>query len=181
KSLTYLTDCQPIMLDEQTFLVGEDGWGDGTHGDFANSHVQLNDFRLIKDFRQLQGDQWLSEMVRLGEESADRLSQKLNELSSEARKLFVLTHVPPYRKACLYEGLPADDDWAPFFVCGQIGDVLSRFAATRTDLQINVLCGHTHHRGDILIAPNLRVRTAAAEYAHPRIEQVIETTKTDAH
>lgn len=40
------------------------------------------------------------------------------------RDVIVATHVPPYRESCWYEGKISDDNWAPFFVCGQVGEVL---------------------------------------------------------
>ena len=42
-------------------------------------------------------------------------------LPDDTRSVIVLTHVPPFREACWYQGHTTDDHWAPFFVCGEVG------------------------------------------------------------
>lgn len=39
-------------LDNNTFLIGQDGWADGRLGDYQNSSVVLNDSRMIADLFQ---------------------------------------------------------------------------------------------------------------------------------
>ena len=39
-------------LDNDTFLIGQDGWADGRLGDYQNSRVVLNDSRMIADLFQ---------------------------------------------------------------------------------------------------------------------------------
>ncbi|KAA5547050.1 metallophosphoesterase [Roseiconus nitratireducens] len=173
-SLVYLTDCRPVPLGDGSYLVGEDGWGDGTEGDYLNSPVRLNDFRLIAEFQNSDPSDWPSLMKREGAQSADRLSVKLDALPDDAKHILVATHVPPFREACWYEGQTTDDAWAPFFVCGQIGRVLRQFAQRHPERELTVLCGHTHHGGTAQIEPNLRVHTGAAEYGCPRIERVMQ-------
>ncbi|QEF96080.1 Calcineurin-like phosphoesterase superfamily domain protein [Stieleria maiorica] len=173
-SLCYLTDAGPVELTPGQFLTGEDGWGDGTEGDYENSPVRLNDFVAIDDFRQVDPIRWPRLMREQGAQSAERLRQKLLALPASADRVIVATHVPPFRDACWYEGQTTDDFWAPFFVCGQVGSVLKRFAFERPEIHLTVLCGHTHHAGTAQLAPNLVVQTAAAEYGAPRVEQVLE-------
>ena len=171
--LHYLTDTTAVQLAERVFLVGEDGWGDATEGDFEGSPIRLNDFRLIEDFRSADPGHWKQQLQQLGAESADRLSAKLDALPSDTRHALVITHVPPYRDACWYEGKTTDDNWAPFFVCGQVGRVLRRASESRPECQFTVLCGHTHHAGVAIIASNLVVHTGAADYGHPDIEGLV--------
>lgn len=173
-SLCYLTDTPPIELVPGQFLIGEDGWGDATEGDYENSIVRLNDFACIKDFTRVDPISWPRLLREQGAESAERLREKLNALPPDAKQVIVATHVPPFREACWYEGKTTDDHWAPFFVCGQAGKVLQHHAADNPSLQLTVLCGHTHHGGVAEIAPNLIVYTAAAEYGAPAVERVIE-------
>ncbi len=171
--LVYLTDCSPIELDPGRYIVGDDGWGDATEGDFENSHVRLQDFRLIDDFLQIQPSDWKRRLQELGRESAQRLEVKLDSLPSRAKDVLLVTHVPPLRESCWYLGRTTDDHWAPFFVCGQIGQMLVRAAAANPHRQFTVLCGHTHHAGVAKIASNLIVYTGAAEYGKPDIEAEI--------
>ena len=71
-------------------------------------------------------------------------------------------------------GKTTDDNWAPFFVCGQVGAVLEEFSAMRPDLHLTVLCGHTHHDGVAKLSANLTVHTGAAEYGQPDLEGLLD-------
>ena len=174
ESLHYLTDQSAARLAEGVYLVGEDGWGDGIEGDYENSSIRLNDFDLIEDFRGAGADAWKEQIRGLGKECAQRLAEKLIEIPSEAKQVVVVTHVPPYREACWYEGRTTDDNWAPFFVCRQIGDVLTEVAEANPHVSYNVLCGHTHNDGIAKMRDNLIVYTGGAIYGAPDIEGVFE-------
>lgn len=173
-TLCYLTDSSAIELTDASFMVGEDGWGDGTVGDYENSPVRLSDFQLIKDFHRADPISWPRLLRDQGAESADRLRSKLAALPDSTRDVLVATHVPPFRESCWYEGKTTNDDWAPFFVCGQVGAVLKQFAFEHPQVRTTVLCGHTHHGGTAEMLPNLVVHTAAADYGAPRVERVLE-------
>ena len=167
RGVDYLTDSAAVPLADGVYLVGEDGWGDATCGEFDASPVRLQDFVWIRDFSRKPPDMWRETMDRLGRQSATRLRPKLNAIPAEAKEIIVATHVPPFRESCWYEGQTTDDDWAPFFVCGHVGDVLRSFAGQRPATTITVLCGHTHHGGVAPIANNLTVHTASADYGRP--------------
>src|SRR5690606_7830451 len=144
-----------------------------TEGDYARSKVRLNDFHLIDDFRQADPAQWPSMLSELGRQSAVRLSGKLEAALRAGTQVLVVTHVPPFRDACWYEGHTTDDHWAPFFVCGQTGRALRQAAQQHPSAKLEVICGHTHHGGVAEIHDNLRVTTAGAEYGDPALASVI--------
>lgn len=171
--LNYLTDTQPIALTGHSYILGDDGWGDATQGDYDRSPVRLNDFRLIADFREVSPRTWKQRLRCEGLASAERLTQKLEALPEDAQQVLVITHVPPFREACWYQGHTTDDWWAPFFVCGAVGDALSAFTRSRPQTQLTTLCGHTHHGGVAQMSSNHRVYTGAAEYGVPRVEAVV--------
>jgi len=171
--LHYLPDLPPVQLAPGIVMVGEDGWGDATEGDYARSRVRLNDFRLIDDFRQAAPPQWPSMLAELGRQAAMRLGSQLEVALGDGQQVLVVTHVPPYREACWYEGQTTDDHWAPFFVCGQTGVVLRRAAQQHLTAKLEVICGHTHHGGVAEIRGNLTVTTAGAEYGAPALAGVI--------
>lgn len=172
--LTYLTDSGPIIPKKGFAIVGEDGWGDATQGDYEGSIVRLNDFALIEDFRQSDPSTWQSILQEQGRQSAERLRHKLSSLPNDTDHVLVATHVPPFREACWYEGKTTNDDWAPFFVCGSVGELLKEVAASTPDRQYTVLCGHTHHDGDAKILSNLHVHTGYSRYGTLDIESLIE-------
>lgn len=172
--LNYLTDSAALDCGADTFLIGEDGWGDAVEGDYDGSIVHLNDFRLIDDFRLVDPSRWKTLLREQGEASAERLAEKLSRLPDSARHVLVATHVPPFREACWYEGRTTDDHWAPFFVCGSVGRTLRRASESRPACQFTVLCGHTHHGGVAELTANLKVHTGSAEYGHPAAQGWIE-------
>ncbi len=174
RRLIYLADCQPIQLCESVFLIGDDGWGDGTIGDYEGSSIRLRDFTMIDDFVHMPPEHWRDQLRQLGLESAERLRSKFDNVPAGAKDVIVLTHIPPFREACWYEGRTADDMWAPFFVCGEVGRVLQAVASERIGLRITVLCGHTHHDGVATIADNLVVHTGASAYGMPAVEAIID-------
>jgi predicted phosphohydrolase len=171
--LHYLTNQSAIELQPGVFLLGEDGWGDATEGDYESSPVRLNDFRLIEDFWQSDCSRWKGLLQRLGAESAARLEAKLEAIPASAQQVIVITHVPPFREACWYQGHTTDDSWAPFFVCGSVGRVLQRHAAARPQCRLTVLCGHTHNAGSAQPGANLVVYTGAADYGQPQVEALL--------
>ena len=172
--LHYLTALMPIELSPGVFLVGEDGWGDATLGNYEDSPIRLNDFALIKDFKDADPSEWKSLLQEQGKLSATRLREKLDAVPNSASHVFVATHVPPFRDSCWYMGKTTDDNWAPFFVCGQIGQALMDHSAKQPDRNVTVICGHTHHDGVAKMRENLVVHTGAADYGHPSIEATIE-------
>ncbi|KAA1261664.1 Calcineurin-like phosphoesterase superfamily domain protein [Rubripirellula obstinata] len=168
--LVYLTDSQPIELATNTYLIGDDGWGDAVEGNYETSFVRLNDFKRIDDFRDLASDHWKQKLIELGQQCADRLSSKLDQIPGDAAHVLIATHVPPFCEACWYEGKTTDENWSPFFVCGAVGRVLREFAASHPSINVTVICGHTHHDGIAKIANNLIVHTGAATGGVPEIE-----------
>ena len=47
-----------IELTPTTALVGHGCWGDGGYGDFLNSHIMLNDWKVIEELKQWQRGPW---------------------------------------------------------------------------------------------------------------------------
>ena len=171
--LHYLTDLPPIELSPGVFLIGEDGWGDATVGDYERSPIRLSDFELIEEFKNSNPGRWKRMLQEQGQLSAARLSSKLDALPESATQVLVATHVPPFRESCWYMGKTTDDDWAPFFVCGQIGEALLTHCKNHRQQNVTVLCGHTHHDGVATMRKNLIVHTGAAQYGQPSIEALV--------
>ena len=86
-----------------------------------------------------------------------------------------LTHVPPFREACWYDGRISNDEWLPHFTCKATGDAIREAAERHPERQIEVLCGHTHGAGTAEILPNLVVYTGGAEYGEPAVQSIIAT------
>lgn len=171
--LHYLTDLSAMQISAGTYLLGEDGWADGTVGNYDTSTIHLNDFERIGDFKASAQSTWKQQLHDIGRASATRLRTKLEQLPTDTQQVLVLTHAPPFREACWYEGKTTDDNWAPFFVAGQVGNTLLDFSQLRPECKMTVLCGHTHHAGVAKMNANLQVHTGAAISRQPGIEATI--------
>ena len=175
--LQWLPACGPVKLGEDVALVGHGGWGDARLGNFDRSDVKsfLSDHALIRELRRidLTDVELKSKLMGLGDDAAGSLRKALTGVSAY-RKIIVLTHVPPFRESCWHEGAISNDDWLPHFTCKAVGDVLHDVATSNPGQEFLVLCGHTHSGGDTKILPNLEVRTGAADYGRPDIQDVIE-------
>ena len=101
-------------------------------------------------------------------------AEVLTEALQMAPNVVLVTHVPPFREACWYEGILSDDNWAPHFSCGAVGRVLLQQMQNHPQANLLVLCGHTHGSGTAEILPNLQVLTGGAKYGHPVIQRIWE-------
>ena len=171
-NLHWLPACDVVELTQTTCLVGHGGWGDGRLGDYARSSVRLNDFRLIRDLAGLETSGLHNKLMHLGDEAAAYIEAKLLEALGRYQHIILLTHVPPFKEACLYQGRIGNDEWLPHFTCKAMGDVLIRLMLAHSDRQLTVYCGHTHHSGRISILPNLDVFVGSARYGAPEIQGV---------
>ncbi len=172
--LTYLSQASVVPLTPTTALIGHDGWGDGRLGDYARSTVRLNDHLLIDELTGLDRAGLLDELHRLGDEAAEHLRRVLPAALASHERVLCLTHVPPFVEACWHEGKTSDDNWAPFFTCKAVGDVLKTVMAGRADRHLTVLCGHSHGAGTAQILPNLRVLTGRADYGRPEVQPIVK-------
>lgn len=172
--LTYLSTTELVELTPTTVLIGHDGWGDGRYGNYYLSPVRLSDQELIADFQNLDRNAVLDTLHALGDEAAQYLRERLDHALASYRHVICLTHVPPFKEACWYQGKMGNDDWLPYFACQAVGKVLLNAASTRPDCLITVLCGHTHHAGFVQLRPNLRVITGSAEYGAPGIQETFD-------
>lgn len=164
-------------LSGKIILVGQDGWADGRFGDYQNSRVAINDSRMIADFFQakiLGKFPLLEKMQELADKDAMQLKSDLHlAVSKNPEKVIVLTHVPPFKEACMHMGKISDDDWLPYFSCKVIGDVLMEVANENPSIDFLVLCGHTHSESNYQPLSNLLVKAGRAEYRYPQVQEVI--------
>ena len=162
-----------MPLTDAACLVGHDTWGDGRLGNAAGSPVILNDFLLIQELASLDRPALLGRLNALGDEAAAHLAGQLPAALANFAHVYVLVHVPPFREACWHEGRISDDDWLPFFTCRAVGDVLAAAMRQHPERRMTVLCGHTHSPGAAQVSPNLEVKTGAARYGSPRVQEVL--------
>jgi 3',5'-cyclic-AMP phosphodiesterase len=170
----WLVKSGAMLLSDEAALVGHDGWGDGRLGSYATSTVMLNDYMLIGELVHPNKFVRLRKLEALGDETADHFRQWVPAAAQRRKRIFVATHVPPFRDACWHQGSVSDDNWLPHFSCRASGDALLAIADEFEDVTFTVLCGHTHGEGYVRMRPNLEVFTGGAEYGFPKLQRVFE-------
>jgi predicted phosphodiesterase len=172
--LTHLPNAGVIPLTASTALVGHDWWGDNRYDGYATTPVKLNDLVHIKELTGFAPTKVLQYLMHLGDEAASYLREILPRAFQQYQNIILLTHVPPLRESCWYQGQVNNDEWRPFFACQTVSEVLRMIMQTRPHSRLTVYCGHTHNSGTTLVLPNLKVFTGAAEYGTPQVNAVIE-------
>ncbi len=167
--MALLDGAAPESLGDGIWLVGAGGWGDGRAGGAARP-VPLNDEELIGELSQAKVQGRLGDLLgRLGRESAAELASSLERVPAGARRVLVLTHVPPFPGAAWYRGRPSEPAYQQRFCWVAGGETLLDFVVARPEVEVVVLCGHTHGGGFLRVSPGLSVITAPTDYGAPRL------------
>jgi len=174
--LCWLSEAGVIPLTERTALIGHDSWADGRLGLKSQSTFRLNDYAMIRDFGEMNLAQRFAKLNALGDTAADYLRKTLSEALTRFDEVLLLTHVPPFREACIYEGAISSDNALPHFSCKAVGDMLVASMEQHPGKQLHVLCGHTHSPAEVRIRPNLLVEAGQAEYYTPKLQRIIEVS-----
>lgn len=172
--LHWLPETGVVPLSNRWAMIGHDGWADARLGDYLGSMVMMNDYLLIDEFRGLDKAARWRQLQSQAEVAADYLRRTLPAALDERENVLVLTHVPPFRDACWYDGRISDDEWLPHFSSQAAGQALLAAAADHPRQRILALCGHTHGRGRCWPLSNLEVRTGGALYGEPELQEIIE-------
>ncbi|MFO0904647.1 MAG: metallophosphoesterase [Pirellulales bacterium] len=170
--LVYLSRRGPIRLAPQVGLIGHDGWADARYGDYVNSAVMLNDYRLIRELAPFDKASRQRALRSLGDEAAAHVRSVLPDALALYRRVVFATHVPPLLEACWHEGRLSDDEWSPHFTCKAIGDALLEIMDQHPRNQLTVLCGHTHGVGECRPRDNIEIFTGGAAYGAPQVQRV---------
>lgn len=171
--LNWLSASGAVELTENTGLIGHDGWSDGRLGQGERSQVLLNDYFYIREFKNLSHHDRFGMLNRLGDQAAKYFMDLLAAAAERFGNLLLLTHVPPYRESCWYEGVVSDDAHLPHFACQAVGEVITDVMRNYPERKLTVLCGHTHGRGEVQIASNIIVKTGEARYRRPQVQDLI--------
>lgn len=175
----WLGNCDVVELSEKTALVGHDGWYDGLYADYLKSRLDMSDYYLIKEISGFAYNRPQRHKIlqRLATEAATHiLTCGRKALEDKYEKVFIATHVPPWKEASWFKGKPSDNDWLPHFSSKIMGDAIILLGKQFPNKKITVLCGHTHvgesnnHICNPL--PNIECHTAAAEYRYPKISDI---------
>jgi 3',5'-cyclic-AMP phosphodiesterase len=173
--LKYLTATDEVIkLTPTVGLVGDDGWADARLGNYEQSLIMMNDYRLIAELAPLsKQDRW-PKLKELGDLAADHVRHLLPQALDRYEHVILGTHVPPLRDACWHEGQLSNDEWLPHFTCKAVGDAILDIMRSNPTKLLTVYCGHTHSPGICQPLPNVAIHTGSARYGVPEIQGIIE-------
>jgi hypothetical protein len=163
--LRYLTNESWMALTDRTAA---------REGDYLHSYVMMNDYKLIAELAPYNKVERWSLLKSLGDRAADHIREHLPEALAAREDVLLVTHVPPFRAACWYDGQISDDEWSPHFTCQAMGQAILEIMARCPERRLTVLCGHTHGGGQAQPLPNVVVHTGGALYGQPAIARVFE-------
>ncbi len=171
-ALCYLTGHDPIPLSPTVALIGHDGWADGRENgeSFLTSALHIRDYVEIEELKGRTPSELQEALFDLGDEAAKETEEKLLLALDSYQKVLFITHAPPFRAACMYEGKITGSAWAPHFVSQVMGRMLKRVLEKYPEKECLVLAGHSHHEAHVQVLPNLKVQVAESCYGAPRIQ-----------
>ncbi len=179
KPLGYLGSKQIVPLGSSTALVGVDGWGDCRYGSYEDTRMIMSDWYHIDELRKAYATgrpKDLKEALqKLSDKDARSLKRKVKATIKEKyKKVIIVTHVPPFEEACLYNGRKSTPSGLPFFASKILGETILPIVRDNPDIDFLWLSGHTHSRSLFKPCENLTVKVAASEYGSPNIEEIFE-------
>lgn len=179
KRLVWLGSSEVVPLTNDVCLVGADGLYDGQYANWFASRVDMNDYYVIKELSWpacvTRGDRF-DAMNVIAKEDATLIKANIDLAFKEykAKKVFVATHIPPFKENAVYNGKVSDEHWMPHFSSKATGDELLAAAIENPDKEIVALCGHSHGEAEVKPMPNLLCYTGPARYRHPAIARIWE-------
>ena len=168
--LNWMPDCGVTFLERRVAVVGHDGLYDACEGR-PGVVMSMMDLYLPKGIYDLADSlnrsarHLFDKLEELAVECSTHVRESVEEAVSQgARKVIVLTHVPPFLEASYFRGKPSDERSRPWYVNKTLGDTLSELAEAHPRVELVCLAGHTHGKRDVQIRDNLRVRVGKARY-----------------
>ena len=163
-----------VKLTDTTYMVGHDGWYDGRYGDWWRSNVRMNDDFEISELKRLPRQLHLETLHHKGDAAAKDMASKMKEaVRLGAKKILVLTHIPPYEQLCWFAGVQSDANWTPHFACKAMGREIDEFVRQHPDVYVHILCGHSHGGRRHRFGPTLEGWCGNAYYSRPDLQETL--------
>ena len=159
-------------------VVSDDDELNGHHECFFETYWLIDDFSENLFLFQQNGLSKANALIaicsKLAHEATDHVISCAREaISSGARHVVVLTHVPPWIHAHFHEGKPGSEEFHPYFTNGVMGAALEELANEHSEVQFTVFSGHTHGTAYKKVTKNMSCFVQAADYGNPVFERVV--------
>jgi len=172
-NLHHLDGRQIIPLGHGVCLMGHRGWADARAGYGTRTVIDSSDRTQINDFSGLCRNGMLQRMRELGSESARVIRKTLPLALTRFRHVVIVTHVPPFPDAVIYNSKPCARTHLPHFVNLSAGLAIRAIASAFPKRRVTILSGHSHSSSTTEILPNLTVRVGGARTGRPGVLEVI--------
>ncbi|MEE9451423.1 MAG: metallophosphoesterase, partial [Gammaproteobacteria bacterium] len=146
--LHYITLSEGVLLQPELAMVGVDGWIDFRYGEATEAAtLRYADENIIGLTLTPQNsvEAIISKRQALADADAAHLSKQLTKMiDSQAKKIIILTHVPPFVKAWWHKDFLFDEDLLAVFTAQATGEIIDQFARQYPEINFLLLCGHVH-------------------------------------
>lgn len=172
----WLNEKMPIELTPTTAIVGHEGWYDALYGEpYSPKFGAMMDWFIIQDLRHFpRRKDLVASLRKISKAYAQAARVSLEAAVKQYKQVIFATHYPPFKEATWHEGKMSEPHWLPWFSSKIMGQMLTEVATANPEVNILVLCGHTHGSGRYKPLPNLHVLTGEARYGRPDIAGTIE-------
>lgn len=157
QNLFWLTKSDIIYLNEDVAIIGADGWFD-VRTNYSRLIKYFLDCIFIHDFRKLKGiKEKVFKFREMADASANKLSKKIKIASKTHKKIYLLTHFPPWKEAQNKSFFK--DLWMIYNINYNLGkNIENDMSNPSVSSSITVLCGHTHDPITIQVSKNIECK-----------------------
>jgi len=173
-NLYHLDGRHIIPLGHGVCLMGHRGWADARAGYGSHTIIDSPDRPRISDFSGMTRNEALLKMRELGRDSARLIRKTLPLALSRFHHVVIVTHVPPFPDAVIYNSKPCARTHLPHFVNLSAGLAIRGIAHAFPKRRVTILSGHSHSSSTTEILPNITVRVGRARTGRPDAMEIIE-------
>lgn len=167
KDLVWMDEANTITLkdgEDSIACIGHTGWYDSKEGN--RDYIKYTfDWRFIKDFRDIKS--WEERFAAFEKMSADStriLVEKLERALETHKRVFLLTHFPPFASATRCNSLFSEKFWASYNTNKTLGNALERVMEKHKKRNLTVFCGHSHSETTVFISRNIECKVGRGNY-----------------
>jgi hypothetical protein len=164
-NLIRMDDQEVIPLNEETAIIGIEGWYDCKGG--SPHYLRWTaDWFMVEDFRKLPNmDARIEMWKRMAQQSAEKIAVKLEKAIEQGYKtIYLLTHYPPFIEANRNLGSIFEKYWVPYDCNTIMGEYLKPIMAEHKKKHLKIISGHIHLPMGIQVSRNIECRVGSARY-----------------
>jgi predicted phosphohydrolase len=165
KNITYLQNSEAIEINENTCIVGVDGWADLHQGKMVSSFSILNEWQNIGDF---SNNKFFSVARDKSFQDSSILQNKLKNIDEKYTNIIVVTHYPPWSE--LINESELNLLLTPFYTNKSIKNIIEDIPKGKN---VHVFCGHTHEEKSMEFG-NIKAHCCKASFRKPILSKIFE-------